>query len=123
MSVIVVVRDKKKTVKKHRKVKIFFLFTYNKITTNLTYRFFQNSDESGFSSIEEETELQPAKKRKSRAIREEDLTNEERMRSEVITALYAKYKFVTHTMPCYIQDNRHLQLNPARLQLWAREIV
>ena len=61
--------------------------------------------------------------RKSRAIHEEDLTNEERMRSEVITALYAKYKCVTHTTPCYIQDNRHLQLNPARLQLWAREIV
>ena len=45
------------------------------------------------------------------------------MRSEVIAALYAKYKCVTHGTPCYIQDNRHLQLNPARLQLWAREIV
>ena len=63
------------------------------------------------------------KKRKSRAIREEDLTNDEKMRAEVITALCAKYKCDMHTTPCYIQDHRHLQLNPARLQLWAREIV
>jgi hypothetical protein len=63
------------------------------------------------------------KKRKSRAIREEDLTNDEKMRAEVITALCVKYKCDTHTTPCYIQDYRHLQLNPARLQLWAREIV
>ncbi|UZO25882.1 uncharacterized protein OCT59_018139 [Rhizophagus irregularis] len=27
-----------------------------------------------------------------------------------------------HNTPCFIQENRHLQLNPARLQLWAREI-
>jgi len=45
------------------------------------------------------------------------------MRAEVITTLCAKYKCNVHTTPCYIQDNRHLQLNPARLQLWAREIV
>lgn len=63
------------------------------------------------------------KKRKSRAIREEDLTNDEKTRAEVITALCVKYKCDTHTTPCYIQDHRHLQLNPARLQLWAREIV
>ncbi|CAB4487810.1 uncharacterized protein OCT59_018715 [Rhizophagus irregularis] len=27
-----------------------------------------------------------------------------------------------HNTPCFIQENRHLQLNPARLQLWACEI-
>ena len=63
------------------------------------------------------------KKRKSRAIREEDLTKEEKMRAEVIITRCAKYKCNIHTTLCYIQDNRHLQLNPARLQLWAREIV
>jgi len=45
------------------------------------------------------------------------------MRAEVITTICAKYKCNVHTTPCYIQDNCHLQLNPARLQLWAREIV
>ena len=45
------------------------------------------------------------------------------MRAEVITTICAKYKCNVHTTPCYIQDNRHLQLNPARLQLWACEIV
>ena len=57
------------------------------------------------------------------AIREEDLTKEEKMRAEVITTLCAKYKCNVHTTPCYIQDNRHLQLNPVRLQLWAHETV
>jgi len=45
------------------------------------------------------------------------------MRAEVITTICTKYKCNVHTIQCYIQDNRHLQLNPARLQLWAREIV
>ncbi|GES87013.1 hypothetical protein GLOIN_2v1473341 [Rhizophagus clarus] len=60
--------------------------------------------------------------RKSCSIREDDLTNEEKMRYEVITVLYAKYKCNTHITLYYIQDNRHLQLNSARLQLWTREI-
>ncbi len=62
-------------------------------------------------------------KKKSRAIREEDLSKEERTRSEVISTLCELYKCNIHTTPCFIQENRHLQLNPARLQLWAREIV
>jgi len=89
----------------------------------LTFRiFFWNSDdseESGFSSVNSKY----TKKRKSRAIREENLTKEEKMRAEVIITICAKYKCNVHTISCYIQDNRHLQLNPARLQLWAREIV
>ena len=75
------------------------------------------------TSTEEEIKLQSKKKKKSRAIREEDLSKEEKIRSEVITTLCEKYKCNMHTTPCFIQDGRHLQLNPARLQLWAREIV
>jgi hypothetical protein len=70
-----------------------------------------------------EKEVEHTKKKKSRAIREEDLSKEEKTRSEVISTLCDIYKCNIHTTPCYIQDNRHLQLNPARLQLWAREIV
>ncbi|CAB4489346.1 unnamed protein product [Rhizophagus irregularis] len=80
----------------------------------------RSSDESGFSSAEE---LQGRKKKKSRAIREDDLTKEEKTRSEVISTLCEMYKCNIHTTPCFIQDDRHLQLNPARLQLWAQEII
>ncbi|GES98712.1 hypothetical protein GLOIN_2v1781259 [Rhizophagus clarus] len=83
----------------------------------------KSSDESNSSSVEEEIELRSKKKKKSRAIREADLSKEEKKRSEVITALYEKYKCNIHTTSCYIQDHRHLQLNPARLQLWAWEII
>uniref|UniRef100_U9UQS9 Uncharacterized protein n=1 Tax=Rhizophagus irregularis (strain DAOM 181602 / DAOM 197198 / MUCL 43194) TaxID=747089 RepID=U9UQS9_RHIID len=79
----------------------------------------KSSDESGFSS----EELQYTKKKKLRAICEEDLSKEERTRSEVISTLCEMYKCNIHATPCFIQDNRHLQLNPARLQLWAREII
>ena len=64
-----------------------------------------------------------SKRKKSCALREEDLSREEKKRSEVIAILCEKYKCNMHVIPCFIQDNRHLQLNPARLQLWAREIV
>lgn len=63
------------------------------------------------------------KKKKSRAIQENDLSKEEKTKAETITALREKYKCNIHQTSCFIQENRHLQLNPARLQLWAREIV
>lgn len=62
-------------------------------------------------------------KKKSRAIQESDLSKEEKTRAETIAILCEKYKCNLHTTPCFVQENRHLQLNPARLQLWAREIV
>ena len=63
------------------------------------------------------------KKKKSRAIQENDLSKEEKTKAETITALREKYKCNIHQTSCFVQENRHLQLNPARLQLWAREIV
>ena len=63
------------------------------------------------------------RKKKSRAIQENDLFNAERTRAKTITNLCEKYKCELHKTPCFVQENRHLQLNPARLQLWAREIV
>ncbi|CAB4383111.1 unnamed protein product [Rhizophagus irregularis] len=80
----------------------------------------KSSDESGFSSAEE---LQYTKKKKLRAICEEDLSNEEKTRSEVISTLCEIYRCNVHATPCFIQDNWHLQLDPARLQLWAQEII
>ena len=59
------------------------------------------------------------KKKKSHIIKEENLSKEEKVRSEVISTLCEKYKCSIHKTPCFIQDDRHLQLNPARLQLWA----
>ena len=63
------------------------------------------------------------KKKKSRAIQENDLSNEERTKAKTIADLCEKYKCELHKTPCFVQENRHLQLNLARLQLWAREIV
>ena len=68
----------------------------------MTFRIFfwnsDNSEESGFFSIDSKY----TKKRKSCAIREEDLTKEEKMRAEVITTICAKYKRNVHITPCYI---------------------
>jgi hypothetical protein len=62
-------------------------------------------------------------KKKSCAVQENDLSKEEKTRAETIAVLCEKYKCNLHKTPCFIQENCHLQLNPARLQLWAREIV
>lgn len=84
---------------------------------------FQASDESDLSTSEEGNVTCSKKKKKSRALREDDLSKEDKTRAEVISILTKKYECDTHSTPCYVQDNRHLQLNPARLQIWAREIV
>ncbi|GES75470.1 hypothetical protein GLOIN_2v1473341 [Rhizophagus clarus] len=52
-----------------------------------------------------------------------DLIKEEKLQAEVIFKLYEKYKCDFHITPCYVENNRHLQLNPARLQLWAQDIL
>ena len=57
------------------------------------------------SSSTEEIELQSKKKKKSRAIQEKDLTNNERTRAEVILKLCKLYKCNVHMTPCFIQDN------------------
>jgi len=57
------------------------------------------------------------KKKKSRAIKENDLSNEERTRAKTIVDLCEKYKYELHKTSCFVQENWHLQLNPARLQL------
>jgi hypothetical protein len=90
----------------------------------LIYKNLQISDESGLSASDEERIVSNSKKKKkSRAIQENDLSKEEKTKAEIIAALCEKYKCDLHKTPCFIQENRHLQLNPARLQLWAREIV
>ena len=90
---------------------------------NSTNKHKKESSAEGEHSSSEETELKHTKRKKSRAIREDDLSKKERERAEVISTLCEIYKCDTHTTPCFIQDGRHLQLNPARLQLWARDIV
>ncbi|PKY47154.1 hypothetical protein RhiirA4_543786 [Rhizophagus irregularis] len=82
------------------------------------------SDESELSTSEEgNMSSYSKKKKKSRVLREDDLSKEEKTRAEVISALSKKYEYDIHSTPCYVQDNRHLQFNPARLQIWAREII
>lgn len=55
--------------------------------------------------------------------KESDLDEIEHKQAQVITELRLKYKCFHHITPCYVEDGRHLQLNTARLVLWARDIV
>ncbi|GBC19578.2 hypothetical protein GLOIN_2v193871 [Rhizophagus irregularis DAOM 181602=DAOM 197198] len=84
---------------------------------------YQKHSDDNIRSSSEEIEIQTKKKKKSRSLREDDLLKEKKRRSEVIADLVEMYKCDLHSTPCFIQDGRHLQLNPSRLQLWAREIV
>ncbi|CAB5378789.1 unnamed protein product [Rhizophagus irregularis] len=84
---------------------------------------YQKHSDDNIRSSSEEIEIQTKKKKKSRSLREDDLSKEEKRRSEVIADLVEMYKCDLHSTPCFIQDGRYLQLNPSRLQLWAREII
>ncbi|RIA90171.1 hypothetical protein C1645_823669 [Glomus cerebriforme] len=79
------------------------------------------SDDEGDLSVSEEEKVtsRPKKKKKSHTTKEENLSKEEKTRAEIISVLCEKYRCNLHLTPCYIQDSHHLQLNPARLQLWA----
>lgn len=55
--------------------------------------------------------------------KESDLDEVEYKQAQIINELRLKYKCFHHVTPCYIEDGRHLQLNSARLILWARDIV
>ncbi|CAG8716394.1 15226_t:CDS:2, partial [Cetraspora pellucida] len=54
---------------------------------------------------------------------ESDLNEDEYNQAQIITELRDKYKCLQHITPCYVEDERHLPLNPARLTLWARDII
>ncbi|CAB5388017.1 unnamed protein product [Rhizophagus irregularis] len=84
---------------------------------------YQKHSDDNIRSSSEEIEIQTKKKKKSRSLREDDLSKEEKRRSEVIADLVEMYKCDLHSTPCFIQDGQHLRLNPSRLQLWAREIA
>ncbi|GES88200.1 hypothetical protein GLOIN_2v1776024 [Rhizophagus clarus] len=77
----------------------------------------KHSKDSNESSASEEDIFNKKKKKK------DDLTNEERTRAKTIADLCEKYKCELHKTSCFVQENCHLQLNPARLQLWTREII
>ena len=79
----------------------------------------QVSDESDLSAASDEERVLSSskKKKKSHVIQEKNLSKEEKTRAETIAALCVKYKCDLHKTPCFIQENWHLQLNLARLQL------
>ncbi|CAG8636190.1 6675_t:CDS:2, partial [Dentiscutata heterogama] len=55
--------------------------------------------------------------------KESDLNEDEYNQAQVIMELRNKYKCSQHVTPCYVEDEHHLQLNAARLTLWAHDIV
>ncbi|CAB5388964.1 unnamed protein product [Rhizophagus irregularis] len=126
----------KKILEKETKSKYSYTISYKAVNTRgpsntledkLDFQEFiseyQKHSDDNIKSSSEEIEIQTKKKKKSRSLREDDLSKEEKRRSEVIADLVEMYKCDLHSTPCFIQDGWHLQLNPSRLQLWAREII
>ena len=76
------------------------------------------------SASDKEKMLSSSKKRKKLyATQENDLSKKEKTKAETIATLCEKYKCDLHKTSYFIQENYYLQLNPARLQLWAHEII
>ncbi|CAG8823083.1 15969_t:CDS:1, partial [Dentiscutata erythropus] len=55
--------------------------------------------------------------------KESDLNENELKQAQIITELRNKYKCSQHVTPCYVENERHLELIPSRLVLWAHDIV
>ncbi|CAG8468256.1 10128_t:CDS:2 [Scutellospora calospora] len=72
-------------------------------------------------SNEEKPKTKKAKK-SNRLPKEERLSSNEVELANIITQLRSKYQCGIHNTPCYIEDSRHLPLNPACLHLWSRDI-
>ncbi|CAB5292799.1 unnamed protein product [Rhizophagus irregularis] len=120
------IEDYKKIIAAGKKVSIIIVIGDDSTNEKTKSKRLKASDKSDSSASDEERNQRilsnSKKKRKSRATQENDLSKEEQTRAGIIAALCEKYKCDMHNTPCFIQENRHLQLNPARLQLWAREI-
>ncbi|CAG8802783.1 27761_t:CDS:2, partial [Dentiscutata erythropus] len=69
------------------------------------------------SSSDEEIQKKSKKIKKSQIPKESQLNETELEQAQIITEIRAKYQCDIHITPCYIEDNRHLQLTPARLTL------
>ncbi|CAB4463875.1 unnamed protein product [Rhizophagus irregularis] len=116
--------DYKKIIAVDKKMSVIVVIGDDSVNEETKSKRLKISNKSDFSASDEERiPSSSKKKKKSRATQENDLSKEEQSRAETIAALCEKYKCDVHKTPCFIQENRHLQLNPARLQLWAREII
>ncbi|CAG8678671.1 5708_t:CDS:1, partial [Racocetra fulgida] len=73
---------------------------------------------------DEQTPKKITKKLKTGFVpKESKLSNDEIELANIITEIRSKYQCNIHATPCYIEDDKHLALIPARLHLWARDIV
>ncbi|CAG8620580.1 14515_t:CDS:2, partial [Racocetra fulgida] len=79
--------------------------------------------EEGIDLNEEKLEPKSKKLKTSCVLKESNLTPNEVNLATIISELRSKYCCNIHPTPCYIEDNKHLQLMPAHLHLWAQDVV
>ncbi|CAG8703024.1 10393_t:CDS:2, partial [Racocetra fulgida] len=76
------------------------------------------------SDYNKETSKKKSKKLKTNHVpKESNLTSNEIKLANIISQIRTKYQCHVYPTPCYIEDNKHLQLMPARLHLWAQDEV
>jgi hypothetical protein len=61
--------------------------------------------------------------KKSKVPKENDLSESERRRAEVITKIREKYHCDQHQVPCLVTETGHNQLSTAQLIMWSNDIV
>ncbi len=61
--------------------------------------------------------------KKSKVPKENELSESERRRAEVITKIREKYHCDQHQVPCLVTETGHNQLSTAQLIMWSNDIV
>ncbi|CAG8813103.1 19274_t:CDS:2, partial [Racocetra persica] len=70
------------------------------------------------SDSNKETSKKKSKKLKTKyTLKESVLASNEIKLANIILQIRTKYQYHIHPIPCYIEDNKHLQLTPSRLHL------
>jgi len=49
--------------------------------------------------------------------------DEEKTLADTVTEIREAYHCDQHNVPCYVNNNRHIKLTAAHLNMWAKEIV
>ncbi|CAG8791290.1 19639_t:CDS:2, partial [Racocetra fulgida] len=78
---------------------------------------FDNSIEESSNSDEDIPKLKTKKSKSNLVPKESKLTTDEIELADIIMQIKSKYQCNIHITPCYIEDDKHLALNSARLHL------
>ncbi|CAG8476789.1 12397_t:CDS:2 [Racocetra persica] len=74
------------------------------------------------SDFNDEKNLKNKKIKTNYVPKESSLSSDEIKLAKIISQIRSKYEYNTHNMPCYIEDQNHLQLTPLLLHLWVQDM-